>query len=220
MTKTINTESTIQQYYFLKEGQLTPYGPVPMQELSDMVNNSELTANDYVFHTNWEFWKRIGEVFSIPHEVAYAGDHGQDPFIVEEAFNYINSNSLKGEELFYIAVQSVPSLKITSSIALNMPKAVILTNYRICIFEKRIAGDPHTDSYPINYIESVTRKLRQGNKKGTLTLTMKSADWIEINRLPASQLTELVNASRTVLENYRNLKQRKQQQLQPDFALA
>lgn len=206
MTDLIKPRLATGEYYYLREGQLEAQGPVGAGELTDLIRNAKISSYDYIFRSDWEFWRRVGEVFNIPHKVEYTGEAGQDPFIVSEAFDYINTHSLKEEELFYIAVQSVPSLKITSAVSLNMPKAIVLTNYRFCIFEKKIAGDPNFDSYPVNFVSTTSRKVKRGKKRGIFTISLNSGNWVEVNRLPADQLEQLVQLSGSILATHSKAK--------------
>lgn len=191
-------------YFTLTDGAQQPNGPFHLDQIITQIQQAELKTNDYLFCEHWEFWKPISEVFDLnsvtnPNTNVFQNE-GQDPYVASESFKYINAHALKGEELYYIAVQHMPALKITSSVKLSMPKSIILTNHRFCILEPKMRGEPNFDTYPVQFVEKGLRKIKQGKKSGAFSIALRSGNWIEVSKIPTVQLDKLCLLSKKILD--------------------
>lgn len=198
-----------QPYYLLKNGSQKPYhSPINLEQVWGLIRSGSFDADDYIYSGEWEFWKKIGEVLEIPYQPGYTVVDGQDPYVAEEAFEYINTRALPNEELYYIAVQHVPALKITSTVRLSMPSVVILTNQRFCILEHKRLNEPDFHSFPLKYIENGVRKLKPRRSQGSFIISLTSGCWFEVDKLPQNQLDKLYSYSKYILdESNQNLSQ-------------
>ncbi len=188
-----------QIFHILRQGEQEPIGPYSQNELVTMLNSDIIHANDYVYYPELDGWKRLNQVFDFHQEVTNFGNDGQDPHVVAESFNYINSRSEPGEEIYYVAVQSLPPLSLTAAVRLTTPKSLILTNCRFCILNPRLIGTIDFQEFPIEQIVSGLKRLKSDKSVGAFNIVLRSGDWVEIDKIPIAQLERLEEIAATLI---------------------
>lgn len=128
------------------------------------------------------------------------GDEGQDPRIVDDSFALVDSRSGSEENIYYIAVQHIPLLKVTAAVTLTGPKSIVLTDHRIWVITPKVMGDTDFEEYDHNQIERVMKRLPQNQADGTFIIALRSGDWIETGKIPGPQLERLEQIASDFIE--------------------
>lgn len=186
-----------QFFHILRQGEEQPIGPYSQNQLVELLNEGTIQTSDYVFYESLKEWTPLSKVFDVHQQISNFDDDGQDSQVVEDAFTFLTSRSEPNEEIFYIATQHQPALSLTAAVLLSHPKAIVVTDHRVCIIKQKVIGDPEMAEYPIEQIKEGIMRIKADQKVGQFNLILKSGEWIETNKIPHQQLVkleELVNA--------------------------
>ena len=186
-----------QFFHVLRQGEQEAIGPFSQKQLVELLNEGAIGASDWVYYDALSDWTPLSQVFDIQERVANFEDDGQDPQVVEDAFAFLTGSSLANEQIYYIATQHQPALSLTAAVLLSNPKAIIVTNLRVCIIKQKVIGDSEMSEYPIEQIKEGLMRTKADHKVGQFNLILKSGEWVETNKIPIAQLEkleELVNA--------------------------
>ncbi|MDF1816543.1 MAG: GYF domain-containing protein [Verrucomicrobiales bacterium] len=180
-----------QMFHILRNGEQEAIGPYSQTELVSLLNSEQITATDFVYYSELDGWKPLGQIFDIQKEVPDFGEQGQDPRVVTECINFINSRAEPGEQVHYVAVQQLPALSLTAAVRLTSPKSIILTNRRFCILNPRLMGSIEFEEYPLEKISGGVKKLKSGKDSGVFNIVLKNSEWVTLDKLPVEQLNRL-----------------------------
>lgn len=186
-------------FHVLRRGEEQPIGPFSQNQLVELLNESAIQASDYVYYDAMSDWKPIHQVFDLHQKLTNLSDDGQDPIVVENAFNHINSHLYEGEELFYIAVQDQPALSLTAAVKLSHPKSIVLTSHRACVIRQKVMGEIEMDEYPMATIREGLKRIKPNEGIGSFNLILNSGDWVETNKINRVQLDHLEEITNTVI---------------------
>ncbi|MDF1811425.1 MAG: GYF domain-containing protein [Verrucomicrobiales bacterium] len=188
-----------QIFHILRNGEQEPIGPYSQNQLVELLNTKQIKSSDFVYYPELKGWKPMSQVFDFHQQVSNFGDEGQDPHVVTECFNFINSRSEPEEEIYYIAVQELPALSLTAAVRLTSPRSMIITNHRFCILNPKLMGAIDFDEYPLDQIVSGIKKIKTGKSTGIFNIVLKNGDWVEIDKIPLDQLAKLEQLSKELL---------------------
>jgi len=179
-----------QIFTILRDGEEEPIGPYSQNEIVELLNQGEVTKNDLVFYDALGEWKKIKEVFNIHEGIANFHDDGQDQAVVATVFMEVTKILQEGENIYYIAVQDKPGLRITS------PDAVVVTDYRLLYVHHKLTGKRDIDIYTWSDVQNSVAKMSAAESTGTFSLLLNSSERIEFSRIPKAQLQRLAQLSR------------------------
>lgn len=188
-----------QIFHVLRIGEQDPIGPFSQNQLVELLNEKTIKANDYVYYPELTGWKPLSQVFDLHQRITNFGDDGQDPQVVADSFTYVTNHGEPDEEIYYIAVQHTPAMSLTAAVHLASPRSVILTSSRVCVITPKLIGEDKFEEYPIEQIERGLKKIKSDSEHGLFNLVLKNGDWVEIDRIPAAQLTHLVKLTEELI---------------------
>jgi len=189
-----------QIFHILKRGEQEPIGPYSQIQIGQLLNAGQIRASDYVYYPELSGWQVISRVFELHQQLNSFGDEGQDPRIVDDSFALVDSRSGSEENIYYIAVQHIPLLKVTAAVTLTGPKSIVLTDHRIWVITPKVMGDTDFEEYDHNQIERVMKRLPQNQADGTFIIALRSGDWIETRKIPGPQLERLEQIASDFIE--------------------
>jgi hypothetical protein len=189
-----------QIFHILKRGEQEPIGPYSQIQIGQLLNAGQIRASDYVYYPELSGWQVISRVFELHQQLNSFGDEGQDPRIVDDSFALVDSRSGSEENIYYIAVQHIPLLKVTAAVTLTGPKSIVLTDHRIWVITPKVMGDTDFEEYDHNQIERVMKRLPQNQADGTFIIALRSGDWIETGKIPGPQLERLEQIASDFIE--------------------
>ncbi len=188
-----------QIFHVLRAGEPDSMGPFSQNELVKMLNDGQIRHSDLVYYPELSDWTRIDKVFEIHQQLTAFGQEGQDPDVVSEAFSFIDKRSEPDEEIYYIAVQRFPALRLTATVTLRSPKAIVLSSWRFCIVKPKLIGETTFEEFLLDQIESVEVDLNDGGKTGSFAIIPRYGDPAVVDQIPAAQLARLEEIAGEVL---------------------
>lgn len=180
-----------QIFHILKRGEEEPIGPYSQIQIGQLLNSGQIKSSDYVYYPQLSGWQLISKVFELHQQLTNFGDEGQEPSVVNESFTFVDSRSGPEEQIYYIAVQHMPLLKVTAAVKLTGPKSIVLTNHRVCVITPKLMGDTDFEEYDHYQIERVMKKLPMDKEDGSFIIALRSGDWVETSKIPRPQLERL-----------------------------
>ena len=189
-----------QIFHILKRGEQEPIGPYSQIQIGQLLNAGQIRASDYVYYPELSGWQVISRVFELHQQLNSFGDEGQDPRIVDDSFALVDSRSGSEENIYYIAVQHIPLLKVTAAVTLTGPKSIVLTDHRIWVITPKVMGDTDFEEYDHHQIERVMKRLPQNQADGTFIIALRSGDLIETGKIPGPQLERLEQIASDFIE--------------------
>ena len=203
MQEQVNSDSE-NEFYVLRRGEQTPMGPYSQQRLVELLNSETIHASDYVYYPELSGWKRMSQVFDMQQEIPNLGSEGQDPLIVSESYNFVEKRTEDGEDIYYVAVQHMPAITLTAAVRLTSPKAVVITNHRICVISQKLLGDMDMAEYPLHQIQRVVPRIKSGQQDGVFEIQFTSGDSVEIDKIPFAQLNRMDEITPLLLQELRS----------------
>ena len=105
--------------------------------------------------------------------------------LVAEVFSEMTKVLHDDEDIYYIAVQDKPPMRLKG------PSSIVVTERRICIVHHKLTGKLDYQAYFHDEVHIATARLKMGADLGVFSLLLKSGDRIETDRIPVSQLKRL-----------------------------
>ncbi len=180
------------QFTILKRGELNPLGPFTQDELIPLLNEGELSINDFVYYEGIGEWKPIHEVFEVQEQITHFVDDGQDTQRVGVAFREVSNVVGPGESIYYIAVQAKAGLLSKTK------QCVIITDRHLFIMTENRKGY-ELEAHPW---KSVTNTLMrdEGKGLGTFSLLLGGEHRTDICHIPLKQVHRLFQLSQEMKE--------------------
>ncbi len=189
-----------QIFHILKQGGQEPIGPYSQIQIVQLLNAGQIQATDFVYYPELSGWEQLSKVFELHQQLTNFGDEGQEPQIVNQSYNLVDSLSEPEERIYYIAVQHIPLRRVTAAVQLTAPKSIVLTDGRICVLSPKLMGNVDVYHYYYEQIESVMKKVPRDEQDGTFIIVLRSGDWVETGKIPKPQLELLEKIARDFLE--------------------
>lgn len=178
-------------FSILRNGEEEPRGPYSQNQLIELLNEGAVKPIDWVHYPDLTTWAKISDVFDVEEAVSGFEDHGQDKDLFGQVFNGLNDAIEDDEEIYYIATQHLPAMGLTAAIRLTTPKSVALTNLCIYIIEHKMRGGIEVEQFPLGEVVAASGKLKTGDKEGSFSILLKTAERVEVDRIPVEQLDHL-----------------------------
>ena len=179
-----------QIFSILRRGEEDPIGPYSQNEIVNLLNKGDVKSHDLVFYEGLGEWEPLREVFAIHEGIANFEDDGQDRQVLGDIFLEMSGIATDHEEVYYIAVQDKPALRLKG------PDAVILTSFRLCIGRQKLTGKRDFDMYYWEDVHNTTSKITAGDEVGAFSILLRVGERIEIPRIPRRQLLRLAELAR------------------------
>ena len=174
-----------QIFSILKSGSDEALGPYSQNEIVELLNQGSVRSSDLIFYEGLESWQPLGEIFELHQAIANFEDDGQDHAVVAEVFSEMTKILSDDEDIFYIAIQDKPAIRLKG------PSSVMITEKRICIVHHKLTGKLDYEAYFHDEIHVAAVRVKMGADFGAFSLLLKSGDRIEVDRLPVAQLKRL-----------------------------
>ena len=179
-----------QVFTILRKGEESPIGPYSQNQIVELLNEGKVRQDDLIYYEGLGDWQPLGSVFAIHEGIANFEDDGQDRELVGEVFLQLSDLVTEDEEVYYIAIQDKPGLRIKG------PDAIAVTSIRLCIAHQKLNGKREFDMYYWDEVHNTTPKLVAGEEVGTFSVLLRAGERIEIPRLPRRQLQRVAELSR------------------------
>ncbi len=174
-----------QIFSILRTGEEDPIGPYSQNQIVQLLNDGDVLASDLVYYEALGDWKPLGEVFDLHQAIANFEDDGQDKALVAQVFAQLSDFTAEGEEIYYIAVQDKPAIRLKG------PAVVTATDQRLCVAHQKLNGKLDFDVYYWTDIHIATARRKLGEHLGVFSILLRSGERIEIDRIPEVQLGKL-----------------------------
>lgn len=179
-----------QIFSIIRTGEENPVGPYSQNEIVKLLNQGDLGKRDLVYYEGLGRWEPLGEVFNIQEGIANFEDDGQNREVLAEVFLEMSDIITEHEQIYYIAVQDKPALRLKG------PDAVIVTSYRLCIGRQKLNGKRDFDMYYWEDVHNSASKITAGDGVGTFSVLLDVGERIEVSKIPRKQLQRLAELSR------------------------
>lgn len=167
----------------MRRGETEGVGPYSQEAILLMLNEGQLSAQDFVFYEGLEDWTPIEAVFEIQEQISHFVDDGQDRERVAECFREVSKVLAVGEDIYYIAVQE------KSGILSKARTCVIMTNKRLFLLHERRGGN----ELESHRWDSVTNTLMkdEGHGLATFSVLLHREKRLDVPHLPTAQVHRL-----------------------------
>lgn len=189
-----------QIFSILRGGEEDPIGPYSQNQIVDLLNDGDILSSDLVYYEGLENWQPIGEVFELHEGISNFEDEGQDKELVGQVFAELTEVTAKDEEIYYIAVQDKPPIRLKG------PAVIAVTDRRVCIAHQKLNGSLSFDIYYWSDIHQAGVRQDAGEELGAYTILLRSGERIEVDRIPNSQLEKLGQLANDFSEDEGNVR--------------
>lgn len=167
----------------MRRGETEGVGPYTQEAILQMLNEGQLSAQDFVYYEGLEDWTPIEEVFEIQEQISHFVDDGQDRERVAECFREVSKVLAVGEDIYYIALQE------KSGILSKARTCVIMTNKRLFLLHERRGGN----ELESHRWDSVTNTLMkdEGHGLATFSVLLHREKRLDVPHLPTAQVHRL-----------------------------
>ena len=179
-----------QIFSILRKGEEEPIGPYSQNEIIELLNGGYVDKHDLVYYESLGEWRSLGDVFNIHEAIANFEDDGQDAKVVANVFMEVSQIVEEDENIYYIAVQEKPALRLTS------PDAIVITDLRLCHVHHKLTGKRDIDIYFWEDVHNTVAKTSANESTGTFSLLLNTSERIEVQRIPKDQLQRISQLSR------------------------
>ncbi len=174
-----------QIFSILRRGEEDPIGPYSDDQLVGLLNEGQVRDTDMVFYDGLDDWKLIRDVFDLHQGIANFEDDGQDQTLVAQVFSVLSEHLDPGEEIYYIAVQDKPTIRLKG------PNAIAITEQRVCIASRKLNGRLQFKDFLWSEIHVASARRKIGEKLGVFSVLLRSGERFEVDRISDLQLNKL-----------------------------
>tara|TARA_R110002096_G_scaffold114770_1_gene248772 strand:+ start:15919 stop:16521 length:603 start_codon:yes stop_codon:yes gene_type:complete len=199
----MSTKTDLPEYQIfsiLRGGEEDPIGPYSQDQIVNLLNDGDILSSDLVYFDGLEDWKPLGEVFELHEGISNFEDEGQDRSLVGQVFADLSDVTAKDEEIYYIAVQDKPPIRLKG------PAVIAVTDRRVCIAHQKLNGSLSFDIYYWSDIHLASVRIKGREHLRVFSILLRSGERIEIDRIPVPQLEKLEQLANDFGENERSLR--------------
>ncbi len=157
------------------------HGPFAEDQLLQMLQNGSISRRDLIYHEDQGDWLPLDQVFQVEEALTHGMNEGQDPAIVAEIYQFVESLISSHEQIYYLAHQKPRMLK-------HKPDCVVVTNERLIVIRQGLGGSRVEDC---QWKDVVSVQMSEGIM-GTMFKVLDRRDHeVKVDDLPRAQLERL-----------------------------
>jgi hypothetical protein len=157
------------------------HGPFAEDQLLQMLQEGSISRRDLIYHEEQGDWVPLDQVFQVEEALTHGMNEGQDPAIVVDIYQQVESLISSHEQIFYLAHQKPKMLK-------HKPDCVVVTNERLLVIRQGLGGSRIEDC---QWKDVISVQMSEGIMGTTFKILDRRDHVIQVDDLPKPQLERL-----------------------------